>query len=127
MRELAEKNYSTATELADTLVRECGIPFRTAHGIVGEVVRISIERNKNMDEVIGEVLAKYGLELDKSKIEKALNPMENVKMRKVIGGPAPEEVERAMSFYSYRINNYEKEVNEKINKMISIREKLLNL
>ncbi|WP_421078396.1 argininosuccinate lyase [Methanothermococcus sp. Ax23] len=127
MKELAEKNYSTATELADTLVRECGIPFRTAHGIVGEVVRISIERNKNMDEVIGEVLDRYGLELDKSMIEKALNPMENVKMRKVIGGPAPEEVERAINSYKNRINNYEKEINEKIGKIEKIKKELLNL
>ncbi|WP_048057868.1 argininosuccinate lyase [Methanothermococcus okinawensis] len=127
MKELAEKNYSTATELADTLVRECGIPFRTAHGIVGEVVRIAIERNKNMDEVIDEVLNRYGLELDKSMIEKALNPMENVKMRKVIGGPAPEEVERAIYSYKERVSNYENEINEKIEKIERVKKELLSI
>ena len=127
MKELTEKNYSTATELADTLVRECNIPFRTAHGIVGEVVRISIETNKNMDAIILNILEQHNLKLDKSKIEKALNPMENVKMRKVIGGPAPEEVERAINSYCSRIENYEKEVNGKIEKIEIMKKKLLNL
>ena len=36
--ELAGKNFATATDLADIMVREKQIPFRTAHKIVGRIV-----------------------------------------------------------------------------------------
>lgn len=126
MEELAKANYSTATELADTLVRETGIPFRTAHGIVGEVVRRSIEEKKDMIEVIYEVLEKYNLKVDEEKIKKALDPYENVKMRDVIGGPAPEEVEKRIKVFRERLDRYEKEVDEKLQKINKVKEILLS-
>ncbi len=126
MRELAYANYSTATELADTLVKEANIPFRTAHGIVGEVVRKSIEEKRDILEVIKEVLQKYNLKVDEEKIKKVLNPYENVKMRNVIGGPSPEEVEKRIKAFKERLEKYEKEVNEKINKINKIKENLLS-
>ena len=39
MKEEAGKGFSTATDLADTLVRSYGLPFRTAHTIVGRAVQ----------------------------------------------------------------------------------------
>ena len=39
MKEEAGKGFSTATELADSLVRTYGLPFRTAHTIVGRAVQ----------------------------------------------------------------------------------------
>ena len=42
MKEEAGKGFSTATELADTLVRAYGLPFRTAHNIVGRAVQKGI-------------------------------------------------------------------------------------
>ncbi|HIQ32792.1 MAG TPA: argininosuccinate lyase [Methanothermococcus okinawensis] len=127
MRELAEGNYSTATELADTLVRECNISFRSAHGIVGEAVRRAIEEGRDLVDVMEEVLKKYNLTLEREKIERALDPMENVKVRKVIGGPAPEEVKRAIGSYLKRIEDYEKEVDNKIEKIENVKKKLLEL
>ena len=126
MRELANANYSTATELADTLVRETGIPFRTAHGIVGEVVRRSIEEKKDMIEIIYEVLEKYNLKVDEEKIRKALDPYENVKMRDIIGGPAPEEVERRIKAFRERLEKYEKDIDEKMQKINKVKETLLS-
>lgn len=126
MKELSEKNYSTATELADTLVRECNIPFRRAHGIVGEVVRESIEKNKNMVDVIEGILKKYNLTLEREAIRRALDPMENVKMRRIIGGPAPEEVIRAIESYNNRIKDYEDRVNIELKRIKNIKNRLLN-
>ena len=127
MRELVEGNYSTATELADTLVRECNISFRSAHGIVGEAVRRSIEEGRDLVDVIEEVLSKYNLKLDREKIERALDPMENVKVRKVIGGPAPEEVRRAIRSYYDRIEGYERDVNSKMERVRNVKKRLLKL
>ncbi len=45
MRILAETGFSTATDLADWLVREAGIPFREAHHITGQAVKLAEQRN----------------------------------------------------------------------------------
>lgn len=87
--------FTTATELADTFVRETGIPFRTAHQIVGMLAK---EREKPTMEkidsaaevVLGESLSSKGL--TENMVREALNPESNIKRRKIPGGPAPEEM-----------------------------------
>ena len=102
--ELAGKNFATATDLADIMVREKKIPFRTAHKIVGRIVN---EANSN-DMAEGNITSKFiddiavelgfdPLNLDDDLIQRALNPAENVRIRAVPGGPAPEMVEIARS------------------------------
>ena len=44
MRAAAEAGHATATDLADWLVREAGVPFREAHHITGRAVRLADER-----------------------------------------------------------------------------------
>jgi argininosuccinate lyase len=44
MRALAESGFSTATDLADWLVREAGLPFREAHHVTGAVVKLAEEK-----------------------------------------------------------------------------------
>jgi len=100
--ELAGANFATATDLADIIVREKKIPFRTAHKIVGRIVNVAIDENiatENIDsdfvDIIATELGFEELELDDELIQKALDPLENVKMRKVPGGPSPEMVQLA--------------------------------
>ncbi|WP_456471995.1 argininosuccinate lyase [Methanocaldococcus sp.] len=126
MEFLAKANYSTATELADTLVRYLDIPFRKAHNIVGEIVRKSIEERREMLEVAKEVLKEKNLEVPEDLLIKALDVHENVKLRKVIGGPAPEEVERRAKEFKERIKEYKKIVEEKEEKIREVKNKLLN-
>ncbi len=102
--ELAGKNFATATDLADIMVRERSIPFRTAHQIVGRIVNEATEQNLGEDDITSEYIDNVAielgfdkLELDDELVQKALNPLENVKMRKVPGGPSPEMVKLAMS------------------------------
>jgi argininosuccinate lyase len=92
--------FTTATELADTFVRETGIPFRTAHQIVGMLAKDgekpTMEKIDSVAEVVlGESLTGKGL--TEKMVKEALNPVSNVKRRKVIGGPAPEEIRRYLS------------------------------
>ncbi len=49
-REAARKGGTLATELADYLVSK-GVPFRTAHDLVGRIVRLSLERGLELDEL----------------------------------------------------------------------------
>ena len=49
MRTAAMSGYSTATDLADWLVRAAGVPFREAHHITGRAVRLAEERGCRLD------------------------------------------------------------------------------
>ncbi len=90
----SDRGFSTATELADTLVREFGLPFRTAHNIVGRAVRSKeitlavIERAGK--EISGISLQEMGLTEDR--IRNALDPTLVVAAKKVAGGPAEEVI-----------------------------------
>ena len=46
MRAAAAAGHATATDLADWLVREAGVPFREAHHITGRAVRLADERGR---------------------------------------------------------------------------------
>ena len=50
LRDAVEGDMSTATELANELVRAHGVPFRQAHQIVGDLVRIAIEKKLSLEE-----------------------------------------------------------------------------
>ena len=50
MYNMASKGYSTATDLADYLVKQ-GLPFRKAYQIVGEIIRLAIDENKQLHEL----------------------------------------------------------------------------
>lgn len=51
MLEAAQSGYSTATEIADWLVRELGLPFRDAHHITGAIVKIAETKGCRLDEL----------------------------------------------------------------------------
>ncbi len=101
--ELARANFATATDLADVIVREKQIPFRIAHKIVGRMVTDALDSNMKPEEIDQAFLDEITVEitgnplgLNNELISKALDPLENVKMRKVPGGPSPEMVNLAL-------------------------------
>ena len=51
MREMAARGFSTATDLADWLVRELGMPFRQAHHMTGEIVKRAETRGCGLSEL----------------------------------------------------------------------------
>jgi len=51
MLEAAQSGYSTATEIADWLVRDLSLPFRDAHHITGSIVKIAEDKNCRLDEL----------------------------------------------------------------------------
>jgi argininosuccinate lyase len=99
--EMASTNFSTATELADTLVREKGHSFREAHHIVGAVVRKAVEEGLGateitssfIDTVVQEEIGEK-VELSDEQVRHALDPTRNVEARAHDGGPAPVAVTR---------------------------------
>jgi argininosuccinate lyase len=91
--------FSTATELADVLVREYGLPFRTAHSIVGRAVKMGALDLATLEAAAQEVagLSLCGQGLTAERVAAALDPAFSVAERKAIGGPAPSETTRAIA------------------------------
>lgn len=99
----AGDGFTTAVALADTMV-EHGLSFRTAHHIVGRLVRMAAERNLTYRDVTPEVLNEaareivgHDLDLDARTINDALDPVGFVQSRKGLGGPAYGEVKRMIA------------------------------
>ncbi len=93
-------NWLCATDIADLIVLEKGLPFRTAHQIVAILVRIGIDKGLTQTGVTAALVDEAAMEymgkplgLSPESIRKALNPLECVKARTLTGGPAPERVE----------------------------------
>lgn len=113
MKLQASTGFTTATELADTLVRECGIPFRTAHQIVGILAKRDVEPTLEDIEavgrtVLGESLTERGL--NENMVKQALDPMLNIQKRKVIGGPAPEAMKASIDSFGIKTGMWIEEV-----------------
>ncbi len=101
MRERVGQYWAQATDIAGALVREKGLPWRTAHQIVGILVRYGYERgvapagttSALLDEAAVEYMGKP-VGLSEESLRKALDPMHFVGTRTLYGGTAPSEVRR---------------------------------
>ena len=96
----AEQGWITVTELADTLARDEGVPFKAGHRIatrlVGEAARRPTEpRVELLREVSSAVLGR-SIEFDEAKLGQVLSARHFVEVRKTPGGPSPAEVARAL-------------------------------
>ncbi len=94
MYEAAKRGFSTATDLADYLVRK-GIAFRDSHEIVGKSVAYGIENNKDLSEMTLEELQQFSSEIT-ADIFDVLTLEGSVAARDHIGGTAPNQVRSAV-------------------------------
>lgn len=91
MRAALRVGFPTATDLADYLVRELGIPFREAHHISGSIVALAASRGCDLDEVPLEEMQALEPLINENVI--AVLGVDNaVAARKSYGGTAPSEV-----------------------------------
>jgi argininosuccinate lyase len=95
MREAAGAQFSTATDLADYLVRK-GLPFREAHEIVGQVVRRAIESGRTLDELSPEEYRSFS-PLFADDVRAAITVEASLRARAVTGGTAPDAVREALA------------------------------
>ncbi|QQD25350.1 argininosuccinate lyase [Venatoribacter cucullus] len=93
MREAAKRGFSTATDLADYLVRK-GIPFRDAHEIVGKSVAYGVQTGKDLSEMSLAELQQFSGEIT-AEVFDVLTLEGSVAARNHIGGTAPEQVRAA--------------------------------
>ncbi|MGE4578536.1 MAG: argininosuccinate lyase [Desulfuromonadales bacterium] len=95
MRVAAARGFSTATDVADYVVRK-GLPFRQAHEVVGKTVRYCIEHGKDIPELSLEEFRQFS-ELIGEDIYDYVTLEASVNARRAIGGTAREAVEREIA------------------------------
>ncbi|MFD2647573.1 argininosuccinate lyase [Devosia albogilva] len=91
MRASAAAGFSTATDVADWLVREAGIPFRDAHHITGQIVALAEQKGCGLEGLTIEDFKFVDQRID-SRIHKVLTVDASVAARKSYGGTAPANV-----------------------------------
>ncbi|WP_136681465.1 argininosuccinate lyase [Neptunomonas sp. XY-337] len=94
MREAALRGFSTATDLADYLVRK-GMPFRDAHEVVGKSVAYGIETSKDLGEMTLAELQQFSDTIAEDVFD-VLTLEGSVAARDHIGGTAPAQVRAAV-------------------------------
>jgi argininosuccinate lyase len=104
MRERAGRYWAQATDVAGALVAEKGLPWRTAHQIVGILVRFSYERGLTPAQTTPALLDEAAIEymgtpvgLSAESLKRSLDPANFVASRTLVGGTAPEEVRRQLA------------------------------
>ncbi len=103
MREAAIRGFSTATDLADYLVR-AGVPFRDAHEVVGKAVRLGIDSQRDLSEISLAELQQFSDHIEQDVFE-VLTLEGSVAARNHIGGTAPEQVRAAIQRARIRMNS----------------------
>ena len=96
----AEEGWITVTELADTLTRDHGVPFKTSHKVASRFVaecerRPDAPRAGILREVSTAVLGR-AVEYDDAALTELLSARHFVNVRTTPGGPAPSETARAI-------------------------------
>ncbi len=107
MLKAAQGGFTNATDIADYLVKK-GVPFRTAHEIIGKMVLYCIQNNKTIDELSMEEFNKFSPAISHD-VYREISLQKCVSERKLPGGPAKESIlqsiQKARTFISkYKSN-----------------------
>ena len=93
MREAAGEDCSTATDLADWLVRSLGMPFREAHHLTGRIVAQAVADKVPLHQMPLRALQRFEQRITKDAL-RVLSVESSVKSRTSLGGTAPKNVRR---------------------------------
>jgi argininosuccinate lyase len=102
MKRAAGAGFSTATDLADWLVRTLGLPFREAHHVTGRVVALAETRKIGLEELaLADLQAIHpGITAE---VFSVLSVQNSVKSRTSYGGTAPSEVKKQVRAWKKRL------------------------
>ena len=102
MKAAAGSGYATATDLADWLVRELGLPFRQAHHVTGRIVALAAERGAALEDL--PIAAMKAVEPGITEaVFDVLGVEKSVRSRTSFGGTAPSNVSRAAEAWLKRL------------------------
>ena len=102
MFELAKSGHTTATDLADYMVKEFKFPFRKSYEITSKIVNYAESKRKNLDELDINELKKIEPKLNED-VLKMFDIRNSIKSKKSYGGTSFENIKKM-------INKYKKEI-----------------
>lgn len=103
MEKSAKKGFTNATDAADYLVNH-GVPFRDAHGIIGQIVLYCIDKDIAIDEMSLEELKKFSPAFEEDVYEK-ISLRSCVNTRNTTGGPGEKAMAETMKAYQTYLAN----------------------
>ena len=106
MRASAKNGFTNATDAADYLVNH-GVPFRDAHGIVGQLVLYCIEKNIALDDMSLEEYKAISPVFEED-IYDAISMETCVNKRLTTGAPGKASMEQVIQIYKQYIREYDK-------------------
>jgi len=98
----AASGFSTATDLADWLVRTLDMPFRDAHHVTGALVKLAEEKNCDLPELSLEDMTKVHSEITVDVFD-VLGVHNSVASRTSFGGTAPAQVRAQIEVWKDRL------------------------
>ena len=102
MYELANEGYTTATDLADYIVKDLNLPFRKAYEITSKIVNYAEKNKKRFDELDVKDIKKIDPRL-KDEVLDLINLKNSVKSKKSYGGTAFENIKKMIKKYKKEI------------------------
>lgn len=103
MEQSAKNGFTNATDAADYLVNH-GVPFRDAHGIVGQLVLYCIEKNIALDDMSLEEFQAISPVFQED-IYEAISIKTCVEKRLTIGAPGKEAMKQVLAIYKEYLSN----------------------
>lgn len=105
-----EADYSTMTELADTLLREAGVPFRDGHHLASELTTYGRTHGKRPKDLSFQEVSRVYQEsmnrqipITEAQFRNGVDPRHMVGSRRGKGGPQPDEVRRMLADHRRRV------------------------
>ena len=103
MADSAKKGFTNATDAADYLVKK-GVPFRDAHGIIGQMVLYCLDKKKAIDDLSMDEFKRFSDVFDDD-IYDAISLETCVNNRNTYGAPGAESMQKAiMRYEEYLLN-----------------------
>jgi len=112
MADLCQANFSTATELANYLAEERGLPFRQCHEIVGGVVGKLSQQGETFAnlEQTGSLLKEMGIKIADVDLVQILDARQALNRNQSVGGTSPTEVKKMIKEFSEALSHIENQI-----------------
>jgi len=117
-------NFTTSTELANVLVRKFAVPFRTAHKVVGSLVRDLVENKLSPSDLTPDMIKSASsrvmgspVTMTEEEIRSCMDPKKFVETHRVRGGPSPTEVKRMLKSHHQQLAVWKEKLSAEANRL----------